>query len=329
MLRNKEVRQFCLWMLLIMAVLVLLALAVHPAAVGMVLVSAAVFNTAFFIFTAKRYQQIASLSEQIDQVLHNADVLWIHQAEEGELAILQSEIAKMTLRIQEQNRQLKKEREQLAQSLADIAHQLRTPLTSANLIISLLETESNERKRKELLREEEALFLQMDWLLSTLLKLSRLDAGMVEFQREQIAVEQLLAHAVRPLAIALELREITLQKSVPKGMVLQGDASWLSEALQNILKNCMQSIGSSGRIEILGSDTFLYSELVIHDSGAGFCEEELGHVFERFYRGSQEHASGYGIGLALCQRIIVQQGGTITAKNHPQGGAMFILRFPK
>ena len=107
MLRNKEVRQFCLWMLLITAVLVLLALAVHPAAVGMVLVSAAVFSTAFFIFTAKRYQRIASLSEQIDQVLHNADVLWIHQAEEGELAILQSEIAKMTLRIQEQNRQLK------------------------------------------------------------------------------------------------------------------------------------------------------------------------------------------------------------------------------
>ena len=197
------------------------------------------------------------------------------------------------------------------------------------MIISLLETESNERKRKELLREEEALFLQMNWLLSTLLKLSRLDAGMVEFQREQIAVEQLLAHAVRPLAIALELREITLQKSVPKDMVLQGDASWLSEALQNILKNCMQSIGRNGCIEILGSDTFLYSELVIHDSGAGFCEEELGHVFERFYRGSQEHASGYGIGLALCQRIIVQQGGTITAKNHPQGGAMFILRFPK
>lgn len=122
----------------------------------------------------------------------------------------------------------------------------------------------------------------MDWLLSTLLKLSRLDAGMVEFQREQIAVEQLLAHAVRPLAIALELREITLQKSVPKGMVLQGDASWLSEALQNILKNCMQSIGSSGRIEILGSDTFLYSELVIHDSGAGFCEEELGMCLSGF-----------------------------------------------
>jgi signal transduction histidine kinase len=116
-------------------------------------------------------------------VLHNADHLYIGEVDEGELSILQSEITKMTLRIREQNQALKKEKEHLADSLADIAHQLRTPLTSVNLILSLLENNSNEHERKALIRETKELFVQMDWLLTSLLKLSRLDAG-IGYQKQ-------------------------------------------------------------------------------------------------------------------------------------------------
>ncbi|MDO5785737.1 MAG: HAMP domain-containing sensor histidine kinase, partial [Eubacteriales bacterium] len=269
------------------------------------------------------------ISEQIDCVLHHTDALYISEADEGELSILQSEITKMTLRIREQNDALKKEKEHLADSLADIAHQLRTPLTSVNLILSLLEHESDENKRKALLREAEELFAQMDWLLRSLLKLSRLDAGIVTFQRAQIDVRAFINSVLHTFMIPMELHNITLEIDVPDGVTISGDAGWLSEAVQNILKNCIESIGNNGTIKIACEDTLLFTQITIHDSGAGFEQEDLPHLFDRFYRGKKDDASGYGIGLALCKIIITRQDGTITAKNHPQGGAIFTIRFPK
>ena len=329
MFRNREIRQFAVIFFLLTAVSGTVGFVLSTGAGILALVSAAAFGTAFFMFTRARYQSIARISEQIDVVLHNADCLYIAAGEEGELSILESELTKMTLRIREQNEALKREKAHLADSLADIAHQLRTPLTSANLVLSLLEKNPEEGERKALLRETAELFAQMEWLLNSLLKLSRLDAGIVTFHREPVSVEALLNKAVRPFLISMELHGITLQTDVPDEMTVQGDADWLSEAVQNILKNCMQSAGDGGRIEIICRDTLLFGEILIHDSGGGFAKEELPHVFERFYRGKNDGAAGYGIGLALCRRIITRQGGTVTAKNHPYGGAVFCIRFPK
>ena len=170
----------------------------------------------------------------------------------------------------------------------------------------------------------------MDWLLTSLLKLSRLDAGVVVFQSEQIDVNNLICAALRPFLIPMELHDITLQTDVPKGLMIWGDSSWLSEAIQNILKNCMESAGDNGKLEIVCADNSLFTEIVIHDSGAGFEKKDLHCLFDRFYRGGNAGATtGYGIGLALCKMIITRQGGTIIAKNHPQGGAIFAIRFPK
>lgn len=329
MIRNKELRQFGFSFLLITAVTVILGFLIGAAAGILALVSAVAFGVVFFVFTKARYRSIAYISEQVDLVLHNADHLYISEADEGELSILQSEITKMTLRIREQNDALKKEKEHLSDSLADIAHQLRTPLTSANLILTLLEKNPDEDERKALLRETEELFAQMEWLINSLLKLSRLDAGIVVFQSAQVEMTTLINTAVRPLLISMELHNIALKTDVPDGMTIQGDLSWLSEAIRNILKNCIQSVGDNGRIEITCEDTLLFGEIIIHDSGNGFEEEDLPHLFERFYRGENDGACGYGIGLALCRMIITRHEGTVTAKNHPQGGAVFCIRFPK
>lgn len=329
MLRNREFRQFAILFSLIAAAAVTLGFAVNTAAGILAASSAAAFGTAFFAFTKARYKSIARISDQIDLVLHNADRLYIGESDEGELSILHSEVTKMTLRIREQNDALKKEKGHLADSLADIAHQLRTPLTSVNLILSLLENNPDENERKALIRETKELFDQMDWLLTSLLKLSRLDAGIVVFQSEQIDVNTLISAALHPLLIPMELHDIALQINVPKGILIQGDSGWLSEAIQNILKNCMESAGDNGRIEIACEDNPLYTQIAIHDSGSGFEKEDLPCLFDRFYRGKSAGATGYGIGLALCKMIITRQGGTVTAKNHPQGGANFVIRFPK
>jgi signal transduction histidine kinase len=329
MLRNREIRQFAILFSLIATVAVILGFAINTSAGILAIVSAAAFGTAFFVFTKARYKSIARISDQIDLVLHNADHLYIGEADEGELSILHSEITKMTLRIREQNEALKKEKEHLADSLADIAHQLRTPLTSANLILSLLANNPDENERKAFVRETEELLLQMDWLTTSLLKLSRLDAGIVVFQNEQIDVNDLICAALRPFLIPMELHNIDVQIDIPKGMSIQGDSGWLSEAIQNVIKNCMESAGDNGKVEIVCTNTPLFSEISIHDSGAGFEKEDLPRLFDRFYRGKNPKATGYGIGLALCKMIITRQGGTITAKNRPQGGAQFAIRFPK
>ncbi|MGC7872948.1 sensor histidine kinase [Desulfosporosinus sp. SYSU MS00001] len=329
MLRNREFRQLVILFALITAAAVMLGFAINMAAGILAIASAAAFGTAFFAFTKARYQSLARISNQIDLVLHNVDHLYIGESDEGELSILQSEITKMMLRIREQNDALKKEKEHLANSLANIAHQLRTPLTSANLILSLLANNPGENERKAFVRETEELLVRMDWLITSLLKLSRLDAGIVEFQSESIEVNNLLGAALRPFLIPMELHDIDWQIDAPKGVMIQGDSAWLSEAIQNILKNCLESTGENGRIEIVCMDNPLFTELTIHDSGAGFEKEDLPCLFDRFYRGKNSGATGYGIGLALCKMIITRQGGTISAKNHPQGGAIFAIRFPK
>lgn len=329
MLRNREIKQFAIFFSLIVATVVILGFTINTAAGILAIVSSIAFGITFFAFTKARYKSIAQISDQIDLVLHNIDHLYIAESEEGELSILQSEITKMTLRIREQNSALKKEKEHLADSLADIAHQLRTPLTSVNLILSLLENNPDENERKSLIWETKELFVQMDWLLTSLLKLSRLDAGIVVFQSKQIDVNNLICTALRPFLIQMDLHNITLQTNVPKKMTIQGDLGWLSEAIQNIIKNCIESAGNNGKIDIICTDNPLFTEIAVHDSGVGFKKEDLPCLFERFYRGKNSAATGYGIGLALCKMIITRQGGMITAKNHPRGGAVFSIRFPK
>lgn len=329
MLRNKEFRRLCILFLITAAGTAAAGFWLSTGAGVLAVVSASAFGMIFLVFTKERYKYIAQISEKIDLVLHDADGIFISDSEEGELSILQSEITKMTLRIRETNAALRKEKEHLADSLADVAHQLRTPLTSINLILSLLENSQEKNERKRLVREMEELLIRMDWLITSLLKLSRLDAGIIVFQNERLDVKALLDTALRPLLIPMELHNVALEMHVPDGIWIFGDLNWLAEAVQNILKNCMESTGDNGKIEIICEDTLLFTEIRFHDSGSGFADEELPCLFDRFYRGKNSSAAGYGIGLSLCRTIITRQGGTVTAKNHSLGGAVFSIRFPK
>lgn len=329
MFRNREIRQAAIWFCGITFIVAAAGFGISGAAGILALVSAVLWGTVFYVFTKSRYKRIAKLSEQIDRVLHNEDHLDIGEADEGELSVLQSEIVKMTLRIREQNGALRNEKKHLADSLADISHQLRTPLTSVNIILSLLEKNEEKKERKALIREAGELFGQMDFLLEALLKLSRLDAGIVVFKKERIDLNKLVSVSLRPFQITIELHNIRIQTGIPEQTEISGDFRWLTEAFQNIIKNSIESLGDKGKIEITCEDNPLFTEIMVHDDGPGFDPEDLPHLFQRFYRGKKAGATGYGIGLALCRTIIMGQGGTVTAKNHPQGGALFSIRFSK
>ncbi len=277
---------------------------------------------------ARTDRELAQLSQTLNRILHGEEHLEVEAYSEGELGILRSEIHKMTVRLREQQQTLQEDKVYLANSLADLSHQLRTPLTSMNLVVELLSREDlPPQRRAKLCRELAQLLGQMDWLVTTLLKLSKLEAGAIPFRTDTIPLEELVAQAAAPFLIPMELREQAFSVDCPG--TFTGDVHWTAEAVGNLIKNAMEHTPAGGEITIRGRENALFRELVVEDTGPGIDPQDLPHLFERFYRGSSRNTHGFGIGLSLTQRIVTGQGGTIQARNRTPQGAQFILRFYK
>lgn len=283
--------------------------------------------TGFQLFvTYRRYRRIAALAHEIDRILHGGDLTAIQGSREGELAVLETEVRKMSLTLREHEQQLVADKQFLADSLADISHQLRTPLTSIHLLVTLLSKSGlTDQRRLELLGELRTLLNRIDWLVEALLKISKLDAGTVQLRADEMPLDALLQTACEPLRIPLELRGITLHLQAEGN--IRCDRDWTSEAIGNIVKNCMEHTPADGSVTIRAQETALYSEIIITDTGCGIAPEDLPHIFERFYQGKHADPQSFGIGLALARMIVTRQNGTVKAENVPEGGARFILRF--
>lgn len=169
---------------------------------------------------------------------------------------------------------------------------------------------------------------QLQWLVDTLLKLSQLDAGTVTLRPEQICLDDLLESASSPLLVPMELRNIRFQV-VTNHETLVCDRLWTAEAIGNLLKNAIEHSPVGGTITVCAEDTPVCLQLTVHDDGNGFPTQDLPHLFERFYRGSNAAKGSYGIGLSLTRRILSEENATIRASNAPQGGALFTIRFYK
>ena len=275
-----------------------------------------------------RYRRLQKLSGDLDKLLLSSTPLPIREYNEGELSILANQIQKLTLRLTESAEAVKKEKLFLADSLADISHQLRTPLTAMNLTTSMLREQTlTDEKRMELTGELRRLLIRTDWLVETLLKISKLDAGTVKLTKQAVFVRQLIDRAAAPIAIPIELRNQTLNIRC-KEEKLSCDLIWTAEALGNILKNCMEHTPNGGSITVTVSETALYTQIAVEDNGPGFDDKDIPHLFERFYKGSNASQNSHGIGLALARTIITAQNGTVQAMN-AENGAKFIVKFYK
>ena len=326
---NPEIRKFLLITVMPSLLLCFIMAFFSKIAAISVLAVSIFLIVSFFIFTKKRYNRLNALSETIDKILHGNDTINIKSFGEGELSILESDVQKMLVRLRDQKDKLEKERTFLADSIADISHQLRTPLTSINLILSLIEaSDTTKERREELLRELSKLITKTEYLVSVLLKISKIDAGTVQFEKKETDLNALIRKSAEPLLIPMDIKNQKLSINADD-ISLNCDSAWCIEAFGNILKNCTEHTPENGEITVTATNTPIFTEIIITDTGSGFNEEDIPHIFERFYKGQNSSKESFGIGLNLAKMIITAHNGTVKAENSQLGGAEFIIRFYK
>jgi len=325
---NKELRR---GIVIIALTTVLLAVVgfVISAACGVLVLAACITIAGIHIGTEiYRYRRLQKLSADLDRLLISGAPLPIAEYNEGELSILANQVQKLTLRLTEAAEVVEADKKYLADSLADISHQLRTPLTTMNLTTTMLRSaQLTDEKRMELTGELRSLLTRTDWLVETLLKISKLDAGTVKLAKDTVSVKELISRSAAPVAIPMELRNQTLIVNCGEEH-FTGDLIWSAEALGNILKNCMEHTPEGGTITVTAQETALYTQIEVTDTGSGFDPKDIPHLFERFYKGSNASANSYGIGLALARTVITAQNGTVQAQNCC-AGAKFVIKFYK
>lgn len=277
-----------------------------------------------------RYLHMRQLSDQLDEILHGKDTQKLEYFQEGELGVLRDQIQKMVVRLREQAKLLEREKAFLADALADISHQIRTPLTALNLILERLKGRGIQGEQKQALaREAQQMLEKMEWLVTALLKMSKLDAGAITLNMQRIELEPFLKEAMAPFEIPMEVRGKAYQIRGSAGTAFLGDYSWTMEAVGNVLKNGMEHTPEGGMLLIDCQENPLYTEIKVTDSGDGIPKEDLPHLFERFYRGKNAGENSFGIGLALAQMILSRENGVIWAQNGEEGGGEFVMRFYK
>ncbi len=313
-----------LWLLYFFSALILFFFGLSLSfSTAMFVILTASFSAVFCtLFLRLRRKRLGELAVDMDRLLHGDYHARFKNYEEGETAIVANELAKITNTLQTQAEKLKNEKKDLADSIADISHQIRTPLTALMLTLETMGGREETFKAKQLTR-------RIEWLIEALLKLSKLDAGTVKFQKEKVPVSQMVREAAAPFEILMDLRAQTMDTSkVSPDATFLGDPSWSTEAIGNVLKNCIEH-SEGGKIWISAQENAIYTEIVLEDNGEGIDPEDLPHLFERFYKGKNSGSNSVGIGLALTRAILTAQNGTVFAENRREGGARFVLRIYK
>ena len=291
------------------------------------LLAGAAFAAAALCFLQKQYDQIRGITGYAGEISRGDYNLEIRDNREGDLSILKNEIYKITTLLREQAGALQREKVVLADSLADISHQLKTPLTSLTVLTDLLSENPGKEEKALFLERARSQLQRIEWLVSSLLKLSRLDAGAVTMKKERVSAASLVEKALAALALPLELKALKVRLEGDETAGYTGDFEWSSEALINIIKNCIEHTPEKGLLKITFEQNPLYTAIKVADSGAGIAPEDLPHIFNRFYKGKDAAPDQVGIGLAMARAIVEKQGGELSAASEPGRGTEFTIKF--
>ncbi|MDR1629645.1 MAG: HAMP domain-containing histidine kinase [Oscillospiraceae bacterium] len=240
-----------------------------------------------------------------------------------EFSVLEDEIYKTVTELKTTKEAAVKERRNFAESLVNIAHQIKTPLTAISIHCQLYEKQSKDFSVAQICKQQE----KITALADALLMLSKLDSGVVALKAEPVNVYSALSLSLDALCERLDEKQMQVTLPNHSDISFVGDMDWSVEAFVNIIKNCIEHSEEYGVLQIDYSRNPLYTQICVKDSGRGFDLADLARIFKRFYQGSYRANQGFGIGLSLAKAIIEAQNGFISASNNPDGGACFTIRF--
>lgn len=274
------------------------------------------------------YNKIRRLTYAAKKVIEGEYDISINENKEGDFSKLAVSFNSMREIIRNNLNELRKEKEFLVDLMTDISHQLKTPISSMTVYndIMLEKDISQEQKRNFLIKNQSQLS-RMTWLIKSLLKLAKLDAKAIEFNKENQSLNETMQDSIDAMESKAMEKNIKIILHEKEQIVFPHDILWLQEAFINIIKNCIEHTPSGGKINIELSANPVYRRIIIEDTGEGISEEDLPHIFKRFYKAKNASSDSVGIGLALAKSIVESHGGFIEAESHKEMGTKFIITF--
>lgn len=283
----------------------------------------------FLRFNAKKDREINKITKCLEEINKRNYKIDIEEMSEDELSILKNELYKVTIKLKEDAENSKQAKKDLKDTLADISHQLKTPITSVLIILdNIIDNPDMDKNTKEdFIRDIKRELLNINFLALNLLKLSKLDSNTVHFIKKEVSLDEIVTSSIKNIAPLCDLKNINIEKNISAHIKINCDLNWQVEALTNILKNCVEHSNENSKIEITASANKVYASMEIRDYGTGISPEDLPHIFERFYKGKDASFESVGIGLALAKKIIESNDGIIGVTSNNQG-TKFTIKYP-
>lgn len=299
--------------------------------IALVIIFGTVSLGIYLIYVITQEKKITEINEYIKQINNKNYILKIEENDNGELSKLRNELYKTTVLLKETAEISEKEKENLSTAIADISHQLKTPLTSIRIMLDNIQDNPDMEKavRDDFLAD---ISKQIDWISSlvvALLKIAKFDAGTIKMENNEINAKNLIDNIVSNLAILMELKNIEIITNVDEKATFIADYKWQQEALTNILKNAIEHSKHNSRIYITVENTNLFLKIIIKDEGSGIDKEDLKHIFQRFYKTKNSSENSIGIGLPLAKAIIEQSNGYIKVETKYGEGTSFEVKYIK
>ena len=292
------------------------------------LISCLVYVTIIINNDKRKEKEINEVIKIIEEINNKNYSFKMKDINEEDLSLLKNEIYKTTIMLNEISEISKKDKKELEESLEDISHQLKTPLTSILIMIDTLldDEDMDQNTREDFLRNMKREVMNINFLVKSILKLSRLDTNTVKFISKKESVKEIINEAILNVSLLSDLKNVKIETNLSDSFIIC-DYKWQIEALTNILKNSIEHSYENNKVLIESSENNAYVKIIIKDFGTGIAKEDINHIFERFYKGKDSDYDSIGIGLALSKSIIEKQNGKISVASSDDGTTFTIKYF--
>lgn len=295
-----------------------------------IVIFGAIIILGIYLYNLKNKRELDNLIKYLKELNRGNYNLQIDLNSEGTLSILKNEIYTTTIMLREKAEKELVDKQNLKDSLTNISHQLKTPLTSISLLVdNLCDEDIPASLQKEFLGDIKTQIDSINYLIIVLLKLSRFDANVITFKEEKINVKNLCIDVLKHIDALRDVKNITIHINGSNNVTFIGDYKWEFEALSNILKNCLEYTSENKNIYVSFKETNMFTEITIQDEGKGMSKEEKRRMFERFYKGENSSNNNFGIGMSLAKEIINKDNGKIKVDSTPGIGSTFKIRYYK